>query len=60
MHDKKSFYVLNNAVDAKEYQSIEVDCPSCLYVVNKLAQQQAQYPRLYLRDSSSTIAGKNL
>ncbi len=60
LHDKKSFYVLNNAVDAKEYQSIEVDCPSCLYVVNKLAQQQAQYPRLYLRDSSSTIAGKNL
>lgn len=60
LHDKKSFYVLNNTGDATAYQSMEVDCPSCLYVVNKLAQQQTQYPRLYLRDSSSTIAGKNL
>ena len=60
LHDKKTFYVLNNVSDAKEYENLEVDCPSCLYVVNKLAQQQAQYPRLYLRDSSSTIAGRNL
>lgn len=60
LHDTKSFYVLNNSLDSKAYSELEADCPSCLYVVNKLAQQQAQYPRLYLRDSSSTIAGKNL
>lgn len=60
LHDQKSFYVLNNTINPIEYQNMEVDCPSCLYVVNKVAQQQQQFPRLYLRDSSSTIAEKNL
>ena len=60
LHDQKSFYVLNNTLVPSEYENMEVDCPSCLYVVNKVAQQQQQFPRLYLRDSSSTIAEKNL
>jgi len=60
LHDQKSFYTLNNATGIQDYGSLEVDCPSCLYVVNSLAQQNKQYPQLYLRDSSSTIVGKNL
>ena len=60
LHDKKSFYTLNNASTTKEYGSLEVDCPSCLYIVNTLAQENTQYPKLFLRDSSSTIAGRNL
>lgn len=60
LHDKKSFYTLNNAKNISEYGSLEVDCPSCLYIVNTLAQQNNQHPNLFLRDSSSTIAGKNL
>ena len=60
LHDTKSFYTLNNATNIHEYSSLEVDCPSCLYIANTLAQQDKQYPRLFLRDSSSTIVGKNL
>lgn len=60
LHDKKSFYTLNNATSTSEYSSLEVDCPSCLYITNTLAQHQQQYPKLFMRDSSSTIAGKNL
>jgi poly-gamma-glutamate synthesis protein (capsule biosynthesis protein) len=60
LHDKKSFYTLNNAKNISEYGSLEVDCPSCLYIANTLAQQNNQYPKLFLRDSSSSIVGKNL
>lgn len=60
LHDKKSFYTLNNATDTNNYTSLDVDCPSCLYIANMLAQQNNQYPKLYLRDSSSSIAGRNL
>lgn len=60
LHDKKSFYTLNNATGMSEYNSLEVDCPSCLYITNTLAQNNNQYPKRYLRDSSSEIAGKNL
>ena len=60
LHDKKSFYTLNNASNIWEYTSLEVDCPSCLYMINTLAQGNNQYPKLFLRDSSSSIVGKNL
>lgn len=60
LHDAKSFYTLNNAKSISEYGSLEVDCPSCLYITNTLAQQNKHYPKLFLRDSSSAIAGKNL
>ena len=55
LHDKKSLYTLNNAKNMSEYGSLEVDCPSCLYIANTLAQQNNQYPKLFLRDSSSSI-----
>ena len=60
LHDKKSLYSLNNATNVWQYGSLEVDCPSCLYIINTLAQKNNQYPKLFLRDSSSTIVGKNL
>jgi len=60
LHDKKSLYTLNNAKTSNEYEWLEVDCPSCLYIVNTLAQDTKQYPKLFLRDSSSSILGKNL
>jgi hypothetical protein len=60
LHDKKSLYTLINATGTNEYASLEVDCPSCLYITNTLAQSNNQYPKLYLRDSSSKIAGKDL
>ena len=60
LHDKKTFYTLNSSGSVDQYASLEVDCPSCLHVLNTLAQQDHQYPKLFLRDSSSTIAGRNL
>jgi len=60
LHDKKSFYTLNNGKTTSEYSALEVDCPSCLYIENTLAQQNNQYPKLFLRDSSSSIFKKNL
>ncbi len=60
LHDKKSFYTLNNATGMSAYSTLEADCPSCLYIVNTLAHGNAQFPRLFLRDSSSSIAKKNL
>jgi hypothetical protein len=60
LHDKKSLYTLVNTTGSNEYAALEVDCPSCLYIVNTLAQQNEQYPKLYLRDSSSSIANENL
>lgn len=55
LHDKKSLYTLNKATTVAEYAALEVDCPSCLHIVNTLAQQSNQYPKLFLRDSSSEI-----
>ena len=60
LHDKKTFYTLNSSGPVTQYASLEVDCPSCLHVINTLAQQDHQYPQLFLRDSSSTIAGRDL
>ena len=60
LHDKKTFYTLNSSGPLSQYASLEVDCPSCLHVLNTLAQQDHQYAKLFLRDSSSTIAGRNL
>ncbi len=60
LHDKKTFYTLNNATSIQEYTSLEVDCPSCLYVVNSLAKKNNVSPQLFLRDSSSTITHKDL
>jgi AmmeMemoRadiSam system protein B len=56
LHDKKSFYTLNNSNDIKDYKEIEVDCPSCVYILNKLALNNQQFPKLYYRDSSSLIS----
>lgn len=60
VHDLKSYYTLLHATTQKEYTTIEVDCPTCLYLVNTRAQSNKQYPQLFKRDSSSTIMWKDL
>ena len=60
VHDFKSYYTLVNARTQKEYTTIEVDCPTCLYLVNTRAQTKNKHPYLFKRDSSSTIVGKDL
>lgn len=59
IHDKKTFYTLNNSVDLKDYKNIEVDCPNCLYLINSLAYKNNKFPIKYHRDSSSTITWKD-
>ena len=58
LHDRYTFYVLNNSLNKKDYSNLEVDCPACLYVVNSLANQSWKHPHLWYRDSSSTILWK--
>ncbi|MFA5748100.1 MAG: AmmeMemoRadiSam system protein B [Candidatus Absconditabacterales bacterium] len=60
LHDKKTFYTLNNSLNINDYKKIEVDCQSCLYLINKLAKKNNQNPNLIDRDSSSEIIGKEL
>ena len=60
VHDLKSYYTLVNATNQIEYTSIEVDCPTCLYLVNTRAKKEQQYPQLIHRDSSSTLMNKDL
>lgn len=60
LHDRKSLYTIINETEISAYAKLEVDCPSCLYITNILAQQNNHYPKLYLRDSSSSIANENL
>lgn len=60
VHDLKSYYTLIHADTQADYSTIEVDCPTCVYLVNTRAQSKRQYPKLFKRDSSSTLVGKNL
>jgi poly-gamma-glutamate synthesis protein (capsule biosynthesis protein) len=60
IHDLKSYYTLLHTNNWKDYQTIEVDCPTCLFLVNTRAKNDQQYPLLFKRDSSSTIAGLDL
>jgi AmmeMemoRadiSam system protein B len=59
LHDKHTFYVLNNSVNKKDYLNLEVDCPTCLYIENNLANKNWKYPHLWYRDSSATILWKD-
>jgi AmmeMemoRadiSam system protein B len=60
VHDLKSYYTLLHACTQAEYQTIEVDCPTCLFLVNSRAKSEKQYPQLIKRDSNSTIENKDL
>jgi len=55
LHDRHTLYVLYNSYKKQDYKTIETDCPVCLYIINKLALYQSQYPHLRYRDSSTTI-----
>jgi AmmeMemoRadiSam system protein B len=42
-----------------DFRWLDVDCPSCLYLVNEIAIHK-QSAQLYYRDSSSTILWKDM
>lgn len=60
LHDLKSYYTLLQARSPQEYKEIEVDCPSCLYLINTRAKIEQKYPELIKRDSSSSIEKTDL
>lgn len=47
LHNKKTFYTLNNLIDLEEYKNIEVSCPSCLYLSNSLAFEKNKFPHRF-------------
>lgn len=61
-HDKKSIETLEGMVlsESKFMESIDADCPVCLYLIQSLADRQWQRPNLWYRDSSSTILWKDM
>jgi len=60
LHDRTAWYVLQSDEPYKAYKDLDVDCPSCLFVVNSRAKSLWKYPSLVERDSSSSIFKKDL
>ena len=61
-HDEKSIETLKS-MSLKEsdfIESIDADCPACLYLIQYLANKQWQIPELRWRDSSSTILWQDM
>lgn len=61
-HDEKSIEILtSHTINKSDFSSnIDADCPTCLYLLQKLAHRQWQKANLRLRDSSSTILWKDM
>ena len=61
-HDQKSIETLKSMTlnESEFMESIDVDCPACLYLIQSLANQKWQEPELWYRDSSSTILWKDM
>ena len=61
LHDRMSRYTLNTPKSTiSDFQKLEVDCPSCLYLTNTRARNLWYTPQLMMRDSSSTLMGNDL
>lgn len=61
MHDQQSIQVLQSWTwTKKDFNELDVDCPSCLFIVNELWKFSGQSWRFWYRDSSSTIAWKDM
>lgn len=59
-NDQTSITTLQNWTSTrKEFRNLDVDCPSCLYLIHQIANNNQQ-PNLYRRDSSSTILGRDM
>jgi len=59
-NDQISFGLLSQTGDIERLRNLDVDCPACLGVLDMLAQKQGQHIHQRLRDSSSTILGKDM
>ena len=61
-HDEKSIETLKSmSLNELEFiESIDADCPACLYLIQSLANIQWQKPELWWRDSSSTILNQDM
>ena len=61
-HDEKSIETLKSmSLNELEFiESIDADCPACLYLIQSLAYIKWQNPELWWRDSSSTILWKDM
>lgn len=57
-NDKTSFAALAQTGSLERLKTLDVDCPACLGVIDRLRQGRSVHQRL--RDSSSTILGKNM
>lgn len=59
-NDQESIKILQKGNwTQQEVKELNVDCPSCLYLINEIARNK-QSAKLYWRDSSSTILWKDL
>ena len=61
-HDEKSIETLKGMSlnELELIESIDADCPACLYLIQSLANIQWQKPELWWRDSSSTILNQDM
>ena len=60
-HDQHSIQVLQDWTwTKKDFHDLDVDCPSCLSIINELWKISGQSGRFRYRDSSSTIAWKDM
>lgn len=60
-HDQHSIQVLQSWIwTKKDFNELDVDCPSCLFIINELWKFSGQSWRFRYRDSSSTIAWKDM
>lgn len=52
LHNKKTYYTLNNQNEIEDYQEIEVECPSCLYLMKNLSLESWKYPHKFLKNNN--------
>ena len=58
LHDITSWNILNDPdSSAQEWKNLDVDCPSCLWIVDQSAKKSNLSPSLFWRDSSAEIFG---
>jgi hypothetical protein len=43
-----------------DFRSLDVDCPACLYSLDRMAKGIGQEAQLWRRDSSSSILGRDM
>lgn len=59
-NDQLSFSLLQTTGKLNQVRGLDVDCPACLGVLYRLAEEQNLQVQQWLRDSSSTIVGRDL